>query len=183
MRLAQPIETKQWSWLRGLAMHRSRPTCHFDTDCQSPVVFHGLFPSPIRLADLSLQHWELDAFVDEQRPDAECTLAPPGHSSILRRICSSLPLQSEISHPRRQQPLQHVSDHQRLVLSRTPRQCVGPLEPVRPQDLHFPIVGFARAADRHPPVSRPVAQGGRVRPAPELQLRRPDHLCCAVRGR
>src|ERR1700732_3609615 len=54
-------------------------------------------------------------------------------------------------HPRRQQPQQHVPDHQRLVLSRTSHQCVGPLEPVRSPDLHFPTVAFARTDDRHPP--------------------------------
>src|ERR1035441_5726359 len=51
-----------------------------------------------------------------------------------------------------------LPNHQRLVLSRTSHQCVGPLKPVRSPDLHFPIVVGARADDRHPPVSRPVAQ-------------------------
>jgi hypothetical protein len=60
-------------------MHRSRPICRFDTDCQSPVVFHELFPSLIRLADLSLQHWEPDAFVDGQFHDVQSTIAPPPH--------------------------------------------------------------------------------------------------------
>jgi hypothetical protein len=47
-------------WLRGLAMHRSRPICRFDADCQSLATFHELFPSLIRLADLSLRQWVSD---------------------------------------------------------------------------------------------------------------------------
>src|ERR1700734_1032375 len=48
----------------------------------------------------------------------------------------------QISSPSR---IMRVSDHRRLVLSRTSHQCVGPLKSVRSQDLHFPVVVFARA--------------------------------------
>jgi len=65
--------------MQGLAMHRSRPIYRFDTDCQSPAIFHELFPSPIRLADLILQRWELEAFVDGQRHEVQPTFAPPQH--------------------------------------------------------------------------------------------------------
>jgi hypothetical protein len=74
-----------------------------------------------------------------------------------QQVSGSIP--SPLLHPRWQQSLQHISDRQRLVFSRTPHQCVGPLKPPRSQDLHFPIVVFARADDQHPPISRSVAQG------------------------
>src|ERR1017187_5040528 len=51
-----------------------------------------------------------------------------------------------------------LPNHQRLVLSRTSHQCVGPLKPVRSPDLHFPIIACARTDDRHSPISRPVTQ-------------------------
>jgi hypothetical protein len=50
-------------------MHRSRPTCRFDTGCQSPVIFHELFPSPIRLAD-----WICPLLTPEERDHPRATL-------------------------------------------------------------------------------------------------------------
>jgi hypothetical protein len=40
-----------------------------------------------------------------------------------------------------------------------PTNVYGPLKSVRPQDLRFPTVVFARTDDRHSPVSRLVTQG------------------------
>jgi hypothetical protein len=47
-------------WLRGLAMHRSRPTCRFDTDCQSSVVSPLFCCLVLQQADLSLLRWGFD---------------------------------------------------------------------------------------------------------------------------
>jgi len=64
-------------------MHRSRPTCHFGTGCQSPVISRELFPCLIRLADLSLQHWELDAFVHRATVTALSSLSPCRSTSCI----------------------------------------------------------------------------------------------------
>jgi hypothetical protein len=49
---------------------------------------------------------------------------------------------SPLPHLRRQQLHKDPPDHQWLVLSRAPRQYVGPLESVRAQDRHVPAVAF-----------------------------------------
>jgi len=63
-----------------------------------------------------------------------------------------------------------------------PTQCVGPLKPVRPPDLHLPTVVCARIDDQHQLISRPVTQGV-FDQRPNFSCRRQDHLCCAVRVR
>src|ERR1700733_198011 len=54
--------------------------------------------------------------------------------------------------------LQHIGDHRRLVLSHASNRC-RTAQHVRSEDLHSPTVVFARADDRHPPVSRSAAEG------------------------
>lgn len=68
------------SWLRGLAVHQSRPTYRFDTECQSPVASLGFYRLLTPQADLSLRHLGFDLF---RRGAIHRTLrfmiAPPQH--------------------------------------------------------------------------------------------------------
>jgi hypothetical protein len=57
-----------------------------------------------------------------------------------------------------QQPEEQIADRHGLALSRTSYQCVRAFKPVRPLDLHLPILIGARPNNRYPPVSRPAAQ-------------------------
>ena len=49
--------------MRGLAVHRSRPTCRFGTDCQSPVVALRFGCLLIEQADLSYLRWDFSIFL------------------------------------------------------------------------------------------------------------------------
>jgi hypothetical protein len=77
MRLAQPIETKQWSWLRGLAMHRIRLTFLSDTDCQSNVA------SPCSAASYSARRIRASCVgylaYSVERCRIQSTVTPPQH--------------------------------------------------------------------------------------------------------
>jgi len=55
---------------------------------------------------------------------------------------------SPLLHLPRQQPHEHIPDHQRLVLTRGSRQCVRSLKPVRSQDPHVPAVVLAGPRQR-----------------------------------
>jgi hypothetical protein len=162
-------------------MHRSRPICPFDTDCQSPVISRELFPSLIRLADLSRLQWVSDRGTGRS-----------AHPRLAAMPLCTLWDRSLIDKRGSEGPYHRATPPAAISLGRSLSPKAGALP-------HFPPV--CRTAQtrsvpgssspncrfrenlRSTPANLPACHSVRVPLAPELQRRHQNHMCCAVRGR